>query len=85
MTGSGDSDISLRSHEPLKPVWSKLDALFEELLRHRGFGKIEIDVKWLKRGQKEVILSCGKQYRFIVPVEEIEPPATAEGKGARQT
>jgi hypothetical protein len=38
-------------------------------LQHDGFGEIRVEVKILKRRQKEVILHCGKQYRFVVDSE----------------
>ena len=44
----------------------KLEELFDELLEHNGYGKIEVDMRILKRGQKEVILRSGKEYRFVV-------------------
>lgn len=47
-------------------VKSKLNELFDEILRHEGYGHIEVDMKILRRGQKEVILRCGKEYRFVV-------------------
>jgi hypothetical protein len=47
-------------------VKSKLLELLDEVLLHDGFGDIRVEVKILKRRQKEVILHCGKQYRFVV-------------------
>ena len=44
----------------------KLMSLLDEVLAHDGFGTVRIDVRLLKKGQKEVILDCGKQYRFVV-------------------
>lgn len=49
-----------------EPVKSKLLELLDEVLLHDGFGDIRVEVKILKRRQKEVILHCGKQYRFVV-------------------
>lgn len=49
--------------EPLK---NKLIELLDDVLLHDGFGDIRVEVKILKRKQKEVILHCGKQYRFVV-------------------
>ena len=49
-------------------VDNKIISLFHELLGHNGFGDLKVEVKILKRGQKEVILHCGKQYRFVVDV-----------------
>lgn len=44
----------------------KLTQLFDDVLTHDGFGEIRVEVKILKRKQKEIILHCGKQYRFVV-------------------
>lgn len=44
----------------------KLLELFDDVLTHDGFGEIRVEMKILKRKQKEVILHCGKQYRFVV-------------------
>ncbi|WP_197492510.1 hypothetical protein [Methylomonas methanica] len=49
-----------------EPVKNKLMELLDEVLQHDGFGEIRVEVKILKRRQKEVILHCGKQYRFVV-------------------
>ncbi|RDV82078.1 hypothetical protein [Ammonifex thiophilus] len=47
-------------------VLAKIKKLYEELFRHDGFGEMRIEIRILKRGQKEVIIHCGKQYRFVV-------------------
>ncbi len=47
-------------------VKNRLENLFDELLRHNGYGQIQIDMRLLRRGQKEVVLRCGKEYRFVV-------------------
>ncbi|MBU2570160.1 MAG: hypothetical protein KJ725_09015 [Gammaproteobacteria bacterium] len=49
-----------------EPVKAKLNELLDDVLLHDGFGDIRVEVKILKRKQKEVILHCGKQYRFVV-------------------
>lgn len=46
----------------------KMQELFTELLRHDGFGEFRVEVRILKRKQKEVIIHCGKQYRFVIDV-----------------
>jgi hypothetical protein len=48
------------------PVKKRLLELVDELIAHDGFGSIRVDIRLLKRGQKEVIIDCGKQYRFVV-------------------
>lgn len=45
---------------------ARLIQLLDEVLAHDGYGSVHVDVRLLKKGQKEVILDCGKQYRFIV-------------------
>jgi len=40
--------------------------LIHELVRHDGFGRLEVDVRILRRRQKEVIVRCGKEYRYVL-------------------
>lgn len=47
-------------------VIERLTKLYNEVFTHDGYGDIRLEVKILRRGQKEVIIHCGKQYRFIV-------------------
>ncbi|WP_211091344.1 hypothetical protein [Pseudothauera rhizosphaerae] len=47
-------------------VVDKLVSLYQEAFDHEGFAEIRIEIRILRRGQKEVILHCGKQYRFTV-------------------
>lgn len=47
-------------------VLSKIGQLFDSLFRHDGYGQMKIEMKILKKGQKEIILHCGKQYRYVV-------------------
>ncbi|MGO0122387.1 hypothetical protein [Desulfothermobacter acidiphilus] len=60
-------------------VLAKVAKLYEELFRHNGFGEMRIEIRILKRGQKEVIIHCGKQYRFVVdyPAESSGTPVGA--------
>ncbi len=50
-------------HEDVK---KRIDALYNMLVEHDGFGEMSIDFKILKKGQKEVVIHCGKQYRYVV-------------------
>lgn len=47
-------------------VKAKLLELLDDILLHDGFGDIRVEVRILKRKQKEVILHCGKQYRYVI-------------------
>ncbi|HSG93282.1 MAG TPA: hypothetical protein VK999_06160 [Methylotenera sp.] len=55
----------IKSNE-IKYLTDKLLMLVDDVLAHDGYGDIHIEVKILKRQQKEVIIHYGKQYRFVV-------------------
>lgn len=65
----------LRSAE-VRRLRSTLATVLDDFLLHDGFGHIEIDMKILKRGQKEVVIGCGKEYRFVI---DYANPRTEEG------
>lgn len=50
-------------HEDVK---TRINALYDMLVEHDGYGEMSIDFKILKRGQKEIVIRCGKQYRYVV-------------------
>ena len=56
-------------------VKARLCELYDELIVHDGFATFAVEIRILRRGQKEVIVHCGKQYRFVVDV-----PAAAPGR-----
>ncbi|AKL96357.1 hypothetical protein CACET_c29130 [Clostridium aceticum] len=47
-------------------VLEKVRQLYESLFYHEGYGELKIEMRILKKGQKEVIIHCGKQYRYVV-------------------
>lgn len=47
-------------------VKKRMDALYNMLVAHDGYGEMHIDFKILKKGQKEIIIHCGKQYRYVI-------------------
>ena len=49
-----------------KDVKAKILEFYDEVFTHNGYGEIKVDMRILKRGQKEIIIHCGKQYRFVV-------------------
>ena len=51
---------------PNADVKSRLCELYDELITHDGFAEMRVEIRLLKRGQKEVILHCGRQYRFVI-------------------
>jgi hypothetical protein len=61
---------------------TRLLGLLDDVLSHDGYGSIQVDVRLLKKGQKEVILDCGKQYRYVV---DFAVPAPSSGAGHSST
>ncbi len=57
-----------------REVKRRLCDLYEELFAHDGYGEMRIEIRLLRRGQKEVILHCGKQHRYVVPFESVVQP-----------
>jgi hypothetical protein len=49
-----------------RDIKAKLAGLYDELFAHDGYGELRLEIRILKRGQKEVIIHCGKQYRYVV-------------------
>ena len=47
-------------------ILGKIQELYEELFQHNGFGEMQLQMRFLKRGQKEIIIRCGKDYRYTV-------------------
>lgn len=58
-------------------VKHRFSELYDELFRHDGYGRIEVELKILRRGQKEVIVRCGKEYRFVIDFPEGRRNSTA--------
>lgn len=47
-------------------VLAKFGELYREAFEHDGFAELKVEIRLLRHRQKEVILHCGKQYRFVV-------------------
>lgn len=56
--------------EEHKEVLGKLIDLYGELFTHDGFGDLRVEMRILRRGQKEVIIHCGKQYRYVLDCDQ---------------
>ncbi|MBM7854490.1 hypothetical protein JOC37_000863 [Desulfohalotomaculum tongense] len=61
-------------------VLMKIRQLYESLFSHNGYGEMKIEMRILKKGQKEVIIHCGKQYRYVVDFYR-RPEKDAKGVG----
>ncbi|BCA56667.1 hypothetical protein W02_38070 [Nitrospira sp. KM1] len=59
-------------------VKARLFALYDELITHDGYAEMRVEIRLLKRGQKEIIIHCGKQYRFVVDCPGVPEAAINE-------
>ena len=51
-------------------VKEKIIQLYDELFRHNGYGEMKVEMRFLRRGEKEIIIHCGKEYRFVVEYQK---------------
>lgn len=54
-------------------VLGQIICKYQEVFLHEGYGKMQIEMRFLKRQQKEIIIHCGKDYRFVVDYEKEQP------------
>lgn len=54
------------SHEA---VMARIESLYRMLFEHSGYGEMSIEIRFLRKHEKEVLIKCGKQYRFVVPCD----------------
>jgi len=50
-------------------VLARIEDLYRMLFEHSGYGEMEIEIRFLRKHEKEVLIKCGKQYRFVVPCD----------------
>ncbi|MCG8550770.1 MAG: hypothetical protein MI799_10250 [Desulfobacterales bacterium] len=47
-------------------ILDKIQELYTDIFMHNGFGELRVEMRFLKKGQKEVIIRCGKDFRYVV-------------------
>jgi hypothetical protein len=57
-------------HEPHDKVLAQIVELYTDLYKHEGYGSMSVEIRFLKRGQKEILIRCGKDYRYVVDYSE---------------
>jgi hypothetical protein len=50
-------------------VLARIQSLYAMLFEHSGYGEMQIEIRYLRKHEKEVVIKCGKQYRFVVPCD----------------
>lgn len=59
-------------------VLNKIEQLYEALFQHDGFGEMKVEIRILKKGQKEVIIHCGKQHRYVIDYQPGGPAVQSQ-------
>ncbi len=60
--------------EEHQAIEHKVFDLHRDLFLHEGYGALRIEMRFLKKGQKEIIVSSGKDYRYVVDWPGTVPP-----------
>ncbi len=55
-------------------ILEKLFSLYRDLFHHDGYGTLRVEMRFLKKGQKEILIISGKEYRFVVDVPDVLTP-----------
>lgn len=63
------ANASARTDTGVEPVLARIADLFDACLRHDGHAGFRVEMRILKRRQKEIIVDCGRQYRFVLDFE----------------
>ncbi len=51
-------------------VKKQILSLYDMLVGHEGYGEIKVNFKIIKKDRKEIIIHCGKQYRYVIDINE---------------
>ena len=47
-------------------VLARIENLYHLLFEHNGYGEMSVEIRFLRKHEKEVLIRCGKQYRYVV-------------------
>jgi hypothetical protein len=47
-------------------IVERIHSLYRDLFLHDGYGTLRVEMRFLKKGQKEILVICGKEYRYVV-------------------
>lgn len=66
VTKQTELSTTILTSPEVKRLKKQLNALVDDFIQHDGWGKLEIDMKFLTRKQKEIIIRSGKEYRYVI-------------------
>jgi hypothetical protein len=55
-------------------ILSRIVSLYRDLFLHDGYGTLRVEMRFLKKGQKEILVICGKEYRYVVDYNADQNP-----------
>lgn len=55
-------------------VLARIKSLYEMLFSHNGYGEMSIEIRYVRKREKEVLIRCGKHYRYVVPCDCARKP-----------
>lgn len=58
--------MALELSDEHQAIKYRISELYRDLFLHDGYGALRIEMRFLKKGQKEIIVSSGKDYRYVV-------------------
>jgi hypothetical protein len=50
-------------------VLARMEELYRMLFSHSGYGEMAVEIRYLRKNEKEVLIRCGRQYRYVVPYQ----------------
>jgi hypothetical protein len=66
-----DKKTNQKTVHTSQEVKEKMLQLYDELFLHDGYGELKVEeMRLLRRKQKEIIIHCGKEYRYVVDYKE---------------
>ena len=65
-----DKKTNQKTVHTSQEVKEKMLQLYDELFLHDGYGELKVEMRLLRRRQKEIIIHCGKEYRYVVDYKE---------------
>ena len=74
--GPARTDTQSGGWQGLDRAEAKLMELFRGMADHNGFSELRVEVNLLKKGKKDVVLSSGKDFHFVL--KPINAPAEKE-------
>ena len=60
----------IKNTEAHVDIIDMISKLYTDLFNHDGYGELKIEMRILRRGQKEIIIHCGKQYRYVINCDD---------------